>query len=124
MTLDVDWPGIEKAFLDHGQKAVDWFLSGVQLLAESTMTLSKAVYVPVVTGNLRSSGFVGPWVRTNDGFLMDIGFGGSASSYAAIVHERPATMGQHKNRYLAKALEQKATSAEAQLAAWMHKLYV
>jgi hypothetical protein len=114
---------LQKQIQDHGLKAVEHFKMGLQLLAEATMTLSKAVYVPVVTGNLRSSGFVGPWVKTVDGWLMDIGYGGSAASYAQVVHERPAYMGSHHNQYLKKALDQKTTTAEQELSAWMRRLY-
>jgi hypothetical protein len=121
--IDVDVTEHVKAIEAFGAKAEQHFVQGVQLLAESTMTLAKAAYVPVVTGTLRSSGFVTPILPYPDGFFVDIGFGGAAAAYAAVVHFRPANVGQGKNQYLTKPMQATAQNAEVTLAAWMRKLF-
>lgn len=53
---------------------------------EEVMADSKANYVPVDTGLLRSSGFVQTEDRSNS-FQIILGYGGAASGYAIHVHE-------------------------------------
>ena len=120
-SIDIDATVLEAAIRDFGERAEEHFVQGVQTMAESTMTLSKAVFVPVVTGTLRSSGFVTPRLPTPDGYMIDIGFGGAAAAYAAVVHFRPASVGQGRNLYLTKPVTAMARSAETTMAAWMRK---
>lgn len=55
---------------------------------ERIMTVSKAKYVPVDLGVLRSSGHVAPPFIGPEKVLVVLGFGGAAAPYAEIVHER------------------------------------
>lgn len=55
--------------------------------AERIMADSKQNYVPVDMGILRSSGFVKPPVVTGSSAVVEMGYGGAASSYALYVHE-------------------------------------
>lgn len=54
--------------------------------AEITMTRSKEDYVPVDTGNLRSSGQVETEIQ-GESVTTQLGFGGAAADYAIYVHE-------------------------------------
>jgi hypothetical protein len=68
--------------------------NGTQALAkglyeEATMAFNESqVLVPVDTGALKGSGHVTPPVITKDSVEVTVGYGGPASSYALIVHER------------------------------------
>lgn len=73
--------------------------------AHEIMTDSKTNYVPVLTGNLRLSGFVGEPDMTRNGVEVEIGFGAPgtpAERYAEAVHEAPPSVGQGKSKYLEK----------------------
>ncbi len=52
------------------------------------MADSKEHYVPVDTGVLRASGYVQAPVIESDKITMTLGYGGAASAYAAVQHER------------------------------------
>lgn len=54
--------------------------------AEITMARSKEDYVPVDTGNLRSSGQVETEIQ-GESVTTQLGFGGAAADYAIYVHE-------------------------------------
>ena len=54
---------------------------------ETTMTEAKSE-TPVETGALRASGLVDGPHTEGDVIILELGFGGSASDYALIVHER------------------------------------
>lgn len=54
--------------------------------AEITMTRSKEDYVPVDTGNLRSSGQVETEIQ-GESVTTRLGYGGAAADYAVYVHE-------------------------------------
>lgn len=58
---------------------------------ESIMGDSKEKFVPVMTGNLKSSGHVQPPKITSAGARVELGFGGPAAAYALSVHENPNT---------------------------------
>jgi hypothetical protein len=60
------------------------YLEGERIMAES-----KEEYVPVVTGALRSSGYVNPPVVTDKTVVVVLGYGGPAVAYARAVHENP-----------------------------------
>ncbi len=58
---------------------------------EGIMGDSKEKFVPVVSGNLRSSGHVQPPKIHAGGASVELGFGGPAAAYALGVHENPHT---------------------------------
>lgn len=123
MKVEVDTDTLVDALEQFGEKAIDHFVQGVMLLAESTMTLSKASYVPVVTGTLRASGFVTKLLPYPDGYMVDIGYGGAAAHYAAAVHFAPHSHGQHKNLYLSRPMQLMARSGDQMMGNWMQRLY-
>lgn len=57
--------------------------------ATNIMADSKENYVPVDTGNLRSSGIVDLPKLTNNRVVVELGYGGPAAPYALAVHENP-----------------------------------
>lgn len=57
--------------------------------AEKVMSDSKENYVPVVTGTLRSTGYVSLPVALSDRVVISLGYGGPAARYALKVHENP-----------------------------------
>ncbi len=103
----------------HGQALEQRFVQGLQLWAEMTMTLAKAVYVPVDSGVLRASGYVTEMVPHPDGYVIEMGFGGAAAKYAFVVHERPKHVGQGKNKYLYRAVTERVSTMQPEIAAWM-----
>ncbi len=90
--------------------------AALYLQAEQIMTDSKQNYVPVVTGALKGSGTVLKPVVVGNIITVVLGYGGAADKYAVIVHEYPASYGQHKNKYLQKPLNKAAKSLPTQLA--------
>lgn len=96
---------------------LDDMRTGMVRIAEEIMTDAKQNYVPVVTGDLRRSGFVEEPVVTSKSVTVTLGFGGSAADYAAAVHEAPASWGQGKNKYLTKPMNAAVPSLPARLAA-------
>ncbi len=52
------------------------------------MATSRAAFVPVRDGILRGSGFVDQPVINGDEVYVTLGYGGSASAYALVQHER------------------------------------
>lgn len=56
--------------------------------AERIMTDSKTNYVPVDQGILRASGYVGDPEISGDTLEVELGYGGAASDYALVQHER------------------------------------
>lgn len=61
------------------------------LFSEATMIMadSQMNYVPVDTGALRNSGFVGKVEVSRNKATIEFGYGGIAAKYAAWVHEHP-----------------------------------
>lgn len=89
--------------------------AALYMVAEEIMTDAKQNYVPVDTGVLRDSGFVNRSTVTAGRVLVTLGFGGAARSYALLVHERPDTIGQGKNKYLSKPVNAKAPAIPRRL---------
>lgn len=79
--------------------------------AESIRTDSQQNYVPVDTGTLRSSAHVRPPEHHGGTVSVEIGYGGAASAYALIQHER--TDFAHPGGGQAKYLERPALAAAA-----------
>lgn len=59
--------------------------------AEEIMRQSKAKFVPIDAGTLKSSGFVNDVVRKGKDISVILGFGGDAEAYALAVHEHPSS---------------------------------
>jgi hypothetical protein len=91
------------------------------MVAEEIMTDAKANYVPVVTGNLRRSGFVEKPVVAGNKVHVTLGFGGAATIYAIAVHEYPASYGQGKNKYLTKPVNAAAPNIPNRMAVFMRR---
>lgn len=74
--------------------------------------------VPVDTGTLKSSGAVTPPQRQGDIIEGAIGYGGAASSYAFIVHERLDTYHEPPTqaKYLAQPLDEHLPGMEGRIA--------
>lgn len=70
--------------------------------AEAIMTDSKEHYVPVDTGALKGSGFVEKPTLNGTAIRVALGYGGPATGYALVVHER---LGVHHPVGSAKYLE-------------------
>ena len=84
-------------------------LAGVlQVEAEKILTSSKRI-VPVDVGTLRGSGFVDQPEVAGSKVSVEIGYGGAASAYALVQHER--TDYRHSGNQQAKYLEQPALEA-------------
>lgn len=61
---------------------------GLYVEGEKIMAESKGKYVPVKSGNLRSSGHVQPPKRVGDhGYVILLGYGGPSVPYALVQHE-------------------------------------
>lgn len=112
LQVDIDeaLDGLDKAT----RAAVEHLAQGLELLAETAMTLAKAQYVPVRTGFLRSTGYARnvriDWRAGRAEAVL--GFG---ASYARAVHETHRT----KSKYLETPMLEVARDADARLSAWM-----
>jgi hypothetical protein len=84
---------------------------GMNQWSEETMTLAKE-RAPVDEGTLRASGFVEPAEGAGNVITQALGFGGAASAYALIQHER---LDFHHNVGQAKFLESAALDREHEL---------
>ena len=113
--MSVTWIGMDKALgkLRDMRTVTPRRLAGALYReAESIMTRSKADFVPVDTGVLKASGHVQPPEITRGRVSVTLGYGGAASAYALVQHERTDfhhTVGQ------AKYLEQPVLEAAAGL---------
>jgi hypothetical protein len=84
-------PTVMKALKSLGDKGPKALGGALFREGESIMGDSKEKFVPVVTGNLRSSGHVDKPKITTKGASVELGFGGPAAPYALAVHENPNT---------------------------------
>jgi len=84
-------PKVMKALKSLGDKGPKAMGGALFREGESIMGDSKEKFVPVVTGNLRSSGHVDKPKITTKGASVELGFGGPAAPYALAVHENPNT---------------------------------
>lgn len=82
--VDVVFNGLQ-ALIDRVPEAV---ASALYQEAEAIMTDSKANYVPVDTGVLRDSGMVSAPDMSGNEISVSMGYGGAASAYAVVQHER------------------------------------
>jgi len=84
-------PQTKKALKQLGEKGPRVMGGALFREGESIMGDSKEKFVPVVTGNLKSSGHVQPPKITSNGASVELGYGGPAAAYALNVHENPNT---------------------------------
>lgn len=90
MNASVTWTGLDAVLAALGRlpeqtlKAAGGFLYRE---GEAIIRDAKENYVPVDLGVLRDSGHVGLPQITGSNATVEIGFGGAAQDYAAIVHE-------------------------------------
>lgn len=84
-------PKVKKALKQLGAKGPKVLGGALFREGERIMGDSKENYVPVVTGDLRSSGHVQLPKVTAKGASVELGFGGPAAPYALQVHENPNT---------------------------------
>jgi hypothetical protein len=84
-------PKVMKALKSLGDKGPKAMGGALFREGESIMGDSKEKFVPVITGNLRSSGHVDKPKITTKGASVELGFGGPAAPYALAVHENPNT---------------------------------
>lgn len=84
-------PQVKAALKKLGQKGPKVMGGALFREGEGIMGDSKEKFVPVVTGNLKSSGHVQLPKITSRGASVELGYGGSAAAYALQVHENPNT---------------------------------
>lgn len=72
------------------QRYPDRIMRAVYRRAEAIMTRSKAEFVPVDHGVLRSSGHVNQVMRQGRLVSVSMSYGGAAKAYAIAVHEHPS----------------------------------
>jgi hypothetical protein len=84
-------PKVMKALKSLGDKGPNVMGGALFREGEGIMGDSKEKFVPVVSGNLKSSGHVDKPKVTTNGASVELGFGGPAAPYALQVHENPNT---------------------------------
>lgn len=133
MRLSVTLEGVPRAkqrVIEIEKATYEQLAKALYYEAEAIMTDSKVNYVPVMTGALRSSGFVRPPMFSQGKWTVEMGFGGAAQTYAIIIHERPwnrksshwsktASGKPGQNKYLEKPLLKRASKLDQRLAAWL-----
>lgn len=91
--------------------------------SEKIVTDAKRL-TPVLTGDLRNSGFVRPPHVQKSGVSIELGFGGAAAPYAVFVHERvdiPHKVGQAK--YLETAFVARKDAVVVRLSEELKRFY-
>ena len=100
MSIEID--GLEelrKKMAASAPRAAKDLGRGLFTEGNKIMTTSKQSFVPVDQGVLRASGHVKPPVVSRTGASVNLGYGGAASAYALVQHERTDyahTVGQAK----------------------------
>lgn len=120
-------PQTMKALKKLGDKGPKVLSGALFREGEGIMGDSKEKFVPVVTGNLKSSGHVDKPKITASGASVELGFGGPAATYALAVHENPNTgktatgsqVGEWK--YLETPFKQHLTNMDQRLAQDMRR---
>lgn len=87
----IRWEGLDelrRALSDEPEEAVKELGRALNVEGERIMTVSKRDFVPVDQGTLRASGHVrAPHIRGTRAEVT-LGYGGAASAYALVQHER------------------------------------
>ncbi len=87
--IDFDTRQFEAALENFGSKAIRPMAGALYREGTRIMNRSKSEFVPVDTGNLRGSGYVSLPEIEGSSVSVEIGYGGAAAPYAAVVHENP-----------------------------------
>ena len=96
---------LDSNFKNFSKFTMSDLAAALNVEAEKIMTDSQINYVPVITGDLRRTGFVEePKIQPNK-VTVTLGFGSNTIAYALAVHDAPASWGQGKNKYLLKPLQ-------------------
>lgn len=109
------WTGekrLERVLQDLPRIAATELAKALFREAEQIMTRSQRDFVPVDLGVLRASGHVAPPDIRGDRVTVELGYGGAASAYALVQHER---LDFHHDVGQAKYLEQPVLEAAAGL---------
>lgn len=109
MRMNIDATKALKQLRGMAVKALDALEDGVREEAEKILTKSKQT-TPVHDGYLRASGTVYPPKRSGTTVTVELGYGGVASDYALIQHEREDF---HHDIGTAKYLERPVDAAAA-----------
>ena len=126
MTARLEIEGIEKFTAELaklGERAPTAAAAAIFEEAESIMAHSRPL-VPVDTGTLRGSGIVDMPIVTGQGASVEFGYGGAASQYALVQHERMDyrhTSGQAK--YLEQPTLEAAHGMGPRLAARLRRMF-
>jgi len=116
MSISVSFKGDKRLIRNlkrMGDRAPKVLGDGLQIEAEKIMTESKTKFVPVDTGNLRSTGFVNNAKIVSGGVVeVSMGYGGTSAPYALFVHEGPANLNWNISGTGPKYLEKPAKNHE------------
>jgi hypothetical protein len=85
--VSIKWEGLGKLEKQLKVDALEQFRGPLNLEANRVMTAAKRD-TPVDQGTLRASGHVQPPRVRGDTMSITLGFGGAASAYALVQHER------------------------------------
>ncbi len=88
--MNVEWAGMEKfraLIAAAPERVLGASASAIYEEANAIMAVSRHL-VPVETGTLRASGYVDAPEVSGLGVSVELGYGGAASAYAMIQHER------------------------------------
>jgi hypothetical protein len=131
-TISLEWknlPKFRKALEKYGHGATLAAAGALYREAQRIITTSKAGFVPVDSGALRSSGFVEPPQITGHQISVTMGFGGSAGrgnqgetndrdvGYALVVHEVQVFHPVGQSHYLSVPLRAALVDMDDRLAA-------
>jgi hypothetical protein len=116
MDFQIDDSKLRKQLLGASAKTIHAAAASLYQSAEVIMTDSKENYVPVKTGNLRSTGFVQlPEIDGQD-INVTLSYGGPAVDYAVVVHEDLTAHHPHgQAKYLSTPLEQRLGDVHTKL---------
>lgn len=101
--VHIDTQRFERTLNEFADQTVTTAGEVLYQVAQTILTVSQSDYVPVVTGNLRASGFVDRPVRHGaDEISVEMGY---STSYAWARHEAPMDWGQAgHSKYLERAI--------------------
>lgn len=95
--IELDTRGLYRKMVDYSKAGSEAVTEATRMVCEEIMEDSRNNYCPVVTGYLKSTGHVEVVKRGSQGAEVHMVYD---APYAWIVHERPASIGQGKNKYL------------------------
>lgn len=107
--MSIRWEGVSSFRKQLDVDAVEKFRGPLKFEAELIMTAAKQI-TPKKTGALVGSGHVKAPKASKNLLSITLGFGGAASAYALVQHER--TDFAHRGKQQAKFLEQPVKAAQ------------